>query len=233
MKAYHVVQWEVHEKADSRKTEGGLLWYASPPKHDGLGWAYLTSQEHREALYGTWKAILDVASRGPKWMRWWLVRGNRALTAEDLAAMTKFRVESFREAFEFFCRPEVGWLEEREFDAATLAAFREATGDGRDKAGGHPGEAGDGRDKAGASPATYIHTRKDTYKEVTDQKKEAARPANGAQGLKVQWAALNDQVKVLEGKKGREGLSGEERAELRQKKAARDEVQKKQAAGDF
>src|SRR5208283_4223114 len=115
MKAYHIIQWDTaHETAESRKYQR-LHWTATPNKHDGVGYRQITRSKHRDSLYAAWKLICEVSSKNPRSTRGWLFRDGRPLTADDLSLITGFSKKSFELAMEFFCQPEVGWLELAEF----------------------------------------------------------------------------------------------------------------------
>jgi hypothetical protein len=239
MKAYHVIQWgAAHETWDSRKYKT-LAWFRVPSKQDGVGFRAVTRQPNREALYGTWVAILAVACRTDQPYRGWLVRGDQALTPLDLSLMTGFRERCFAAALKFFSEPYPGWLE--------LVEFPPIPGESPGTAGDSPGIAGDSPDtKTGESPACqeiqaatvrYGTVRKVQGGTIRGDAPEKAggkgQKGNGAgeRALRTQFAALSAQIKALEARE--DALDAEERRELREKNALLRKVQHNQAHGIF
>lgn len=110
MRFYSIANWkECFETNETRKLVN-LQWWKKPNKHDGLGFRRMAQQPNRIELYCAWNLIGDIASRSSKDQRGKLIRDGRALTSEDLALMTGFPREIFETAFEFFSRPDMGWL---------------------------------------------------------------------------------------------------------------------------
>jgi hypothetical protein len=110
-KAYHIVQWDsLYETATTRKIRT-LTFYAKPNKLVGEGIGLTLAQEDNVALLGTWALIEAVASTAPREQRGWLVRNGTPLTPARLAAMTRVKAQYFERALEFFCQPDVAWLE--------------------------------------------------------------------------------------------------------------------------
>ena len=217
MEAYRVKQWDqVHETHESRKIKR-LPYVAMPNKQDGLGFRHTVHQEDAEGLLAAWYLILQVASRGSPGVRGWLVRGSKPLTACDLGVMTGLAKETFERALEFFVAPPADWLEIAEF--AGLPAGAAAL----------PGQsAGLPADAAGKAPlySTVL------YSTSTDKREKGAgaRMAD-VSASRTQVGALLAQIKKIEAQGG--DLTGEERGELRKKRALLARLQKKQAAGDF
>lgn len=107
---YAIAGWDdTFETCETRKL-ATLRWWPKPNKHDGLGFRRLAAQRERVDLYCAWALIGDIASRTPRPNTGKLLRGNKPLTAEDLALMTGFPKEIFEKAFSFFSSPDQGWL---------------------------------------------------------------------------------------------------------------------------
>ena len=114
MKAYHIKQWDtLYETAETRKIRT-LSYYAKSNKLVGEGIGLTLAQDDNVALLGTWVLIEALASTAPRDQRGWLVRNGTALTPPRMAALTRVEAKHFVRALEFFCRPEVAWLEQIE-----------------------------------------------------------------------------------------------------------------------
>lgn len=217
MEAYRVKQWnQVHETHESRKLKR-LPWVAVPNKHDGLGFRVTVRQDDAGDLLAAWYLILQVASRGPKGVRGWLVRGDKALTACDLSIMTGLDQSLFDRALRFFVDPPADWLE--------LAEFTGAPADAAAMPGDSTGAPADAAAKTPVHNSTLHDSTGSTKKREIGA---GARMADVA-ASRTQAGALLGQIKALEGSE----LTPEVRAELRKKRALLARLQKKQAAGDF
>lgn len=229
MKAYRIVQWERHENAESRKIRN-LEWVSLPNKHDGLGFRMVARAADREALYGAWVTMVQVASRSERSRRGWLVRSGRPLGPEDLALMTGFRVKYFLRAFEFFQQSSLGWLE--------LAECPFLNGESPGEAVELPGVVGESPSTPGESPGISVDGgkilgtkgREGKGRGVPEEKKGAGRVDGAAVKASVaQFAALQAQIRELE--RGVSELTAEGRADLRKKKARLRRLQAEQAEG--
>jgi hypothetical protein len=107
---YRIKDWEMlYETAETRKLEN-LRWVPLPNKHDGLGFRRLALQKNRSELLASWVLMLQVASKAKRGHRGALVRDGRGLDHEDLALMTGFSAEAFKQALIFFSDSRQGWL---------------------------------------------------------------------------------------------------------------------------
>lgn len=233
-KAYRVVQWkQVHESSETRKVGGTLTWVKKPNKHDGFGFRYLAAQENKVELYCAWCLMLEIASRGSAdETRGWIARNGQPLSASGLAVMTGFPEGIFQKAFEFFRRPEIGWLQEDYLSAPSP----EASGDRPGVSGQHPGKTAPSPEASGTSPdrERYREIQRETDREKGKKKGGAGSGAgDGVKASVVQFAATNAQVNELEERRRNGELDEEGKARLRLLKKKRAEVQSRQAAGDF
>lgn len=231
MKVWRIVHWsESHESAESRKLSQPW-WVPKPNKHDGMAFCLIAVEPDNFALYGAWTLILEVASRGPKDTRGWLMRNGRPLSSTDLMVMTRFPKAGFERAFQFLSRPDIGWLKEEEF-AASWALTGEPPGQPSES----PGQPGQGAgEPPGPSPAhpPVQEDRKTGRQEGILFKEEEGgerSPKQKQRDLIVQFAALQAQIKQLEGHK--DELNPEQRAELRKKKRRLALIQEAQARGE-
>lgn len=100
--------WDEHyERSDTRKCRRAQ-WVPVPNKWDGKGFKRLMRHRNREALFGAWILILEVASRCPT--RGLLVDADGPLTAKDIADKTDSRESIIAEAIEVLSAPAVGWI---------------------------------------------------------------------------------------------------------------------------
>ena len=242
MKAWHVVQFDtMHSTAESRKL-GQSWWVAKPNKHDGMSYCRITAEEDGLALYGAWSAIVEVASKGPRESRGWLIRNGRALGAADLAVLTRFPRAGFERALEFFARQEVGWLAEEEFEGPGAAA-RQPGGAAREPDchsegsiqtnGGTPGDAARkpsvSTDSTERTDSTDIGRDKKGERQPTSQ---GSTPSLGAVAAsRTQWVALTRRLGELKARG--EELTGEERAEFKKLRGELRALEGAQAAGKF
>lgn len=109
-KLYSIKKWdEFYENAESRKIKN-CRYILVPNKQDGTGFGRMASQKNRTDLFAAWILILQVASKCDP-------RGILAssdgipVSPEDLEFKTRFPAKIFRDAFDFFSRPDIGWLE--------------------------------------------------------------------------------------------------------------------------
>jgi len=116
-KAYHIVQWDTrYENHETRKIKD-LTFYAKPNKLIGEGIGATLQEPDNVALLGTWALIEALASTSGRDVRGWLIRNGTAMTAARMAALTRVEVKHFTRALDWFCRPEVNWLEFKEHPA--------------------------------------------------------------------------------------------------------------------
>lgn len=107
---YRIPMWrETFETGETRKLKQ-LTWCAMPNKHDGLSFRRMSREENSAELFAAWVLIVQVSSKGKADERGALIRDGRALTADDLAAMTSFPEEIFIRALNYFSSPKIGWL---------------------------------------------------------------------------------------------------------------------------
>ena len=237
MKAYRITHWNsYHETADSRKYES-LKYVAKPNKHDGLGYRRIVKQQNRAELYAAWSLVLEVASKGPKGQRDWLVRDGRPLTALDLELMTGFPEGLFNQAFKFFAAADLGWLQEAEYEECKCLDGSGKSGVSPGTPGASPSRPGDSPRTLGASPSRPGDSPRDPVLSVQSvqsppagEKKRGGR-LGGVAASRTQWAALQQRIRELKGRG--EELEPEERAELREKEAALAQLQDQQARGEF
>ena len=108
MIVYSVKDWnENFEKADTRRCKE-MKWVPLPNKHDGKGYRRLMAQPDATDLFAAWVLIVQVASKCP--VRGVLEDEDGPLTSEDLFLKTGLPAAVFNRAFDFFCRPKIGWL---------------------------------------------------------------------------------------------------------------------------
>lgn len=118
-KAYHITQWDdLYETSETRKIRA-LTFYGKPNKLIGEGIGLTLQEPDGLQLLGTWSLLADLASLSSREHRGWLIRNNSALTAARMAALVRVDVKHFERALDWFCRPEVGWLEHKETAAVT------------------------------------------------------------------------------------------------------------------
>jgi hypothetical protein len=154
MKALRITHWEdAHETYESQKLKF-LNWVAVPNKHDGLGFGHLRAQpdDVKVPLYCAFALMVQIASKAPKGMRGWLIRNGKRLEPHDLAVMTGFPQAIFAQAFDFFQRPEMGWLSEQDLPAQTPELTARLAANPARPAGVPARPAGDTADHAGISP---------------------------------------------------------------------------------
>jgi hypothetical protein len=278
MMAYHVKQWDDrHETHESRKLVR-LPWVAVPTKHDGLGYRNTVRQKNCNGLLAAWKLILEVAAKGDRAQRGWLVRAGKPLSAIDLATMTGLTEDTFQAALAFFVEPPSDWLELADYAAvapspgsasrgspgvpAESAAVAPSPGSASRGSPGVPAESaavapspgsasrgspGVPAESAAVAPSPGSASRpspamapvhNSTVQDSTEvqNRRERSVPGGSEFGAQVQASrtragVLLSQIRELE-RQGEE-LTPEERSELRKKRAALKDLQKKQADGHF
>ena len=125
MKAYHIVQWDsLYETAGTRKLRN-MTFFAKQNKLVGEGIGLTLAQEDNVALLGTWALIEAVARTSRRHERGWLVRNWTPLTPARLAALTRVKEQYFVRALDFFCLPEVAWLEHIELPGESAGEMPE------------------------------------------------------------------------------------------------------------
>jgi len=221
VQAYRVKQWDqVHETAESRKYVH-LPWIAVPTKQDGLGFRHMVRQKEAQDLAGCWYLILQVAAKGRKGARGWLVRNGKPLTAADLSLMTGLDEKLFARALDFFTKEPSDWLELAEVPPGVAG-----------RSAGAPGESPETPGETAGAPGES--DRYSTVQNSTGTDKRERRDAGLAARVmasRTQIGVILGQIRDLE-RQGAE-LTPEDRVELRKKRAQVRELQKKQAAGDF
>jgi hypothetical protein len=245
MRALRITQWEgSHETHESRKLKF-LPWVAAPNKHDGLGFCYLKAEPEQEKieLFCAWKLMVDLAARAVKEQRGWLMRSGKPLTAADMAMMTSFPARIFDKAIQFFCRPEVGWLEEQEVPPETLelplptprtAAPTAAPGKVPADSPASPAESRTisptdrQTGSTGQTGSTEKNNKNVELRSVSDSGSSLAFLKKST----VQWAANNARKTELEAKP-RPSWTPEDRAEWQKIRGELAKIGKKQRAGVF
>jgi len=112
MKRYRVVDWSSrYETGESRRLKR-LDWIAVPVDFLGRDYLRLTKREDAVGVFAAFILILEVAAMMPE--RGVLERNGIPLTAHDLADLTRFPFELFRDALPVLCREPkeggLGWI---------------------------------------------------------------------------------------------------------------------------
>jgi len=230
MKAYRITQWdECHENHEGRKYQR-LSWYAKPNSFEGVSFRLLLKQEDKNDLYAGWCLLLDMASKGPRGQRGWLVRNGKPLSPLHLELLTGFAQGLFERALEFFSKPEIGWLTQEDYPPSPGVA------------GESPGNlpeppAGAGKPPGYSTVPVPNKTGTEVQKAPTDKniararEEETAGGKNAVLASRTQFAALQRQVKDLEQRA--DELTDEDRKILQQKQALLRRLGEKQARGEF
>lgn len=103
MKRYSVVDWSSrYETGESRRLKR-LDWIAVPVDFLGRDYLRLTKRDDSIAVFSAFILILEVAAMMPE--RGILERNGLPLTPHDLADLTRFPVDLFRDALPVLCAP--------------------------------------------------------------------------------------------------------------------------------
>lgn len=239
-KAYHITQWEqLYETAETRKIRT-LTYYAKPNKLVGEGIGFTLSQPNGPHLLGMWALLEALASLSAQDWRGWLVRNGSALDAGRMASLTRVPTEHFVEALDFFCRPEVSWLELIDWPGQSPGK-KPAGSNSRDNSGGSSGQSpgkkpDDEKSRENAGPISLRgKTDKRGKTEGTREREENggfATQEEARRAQQTQFAALRNQISELE-RIPEEDRSEEHEEDLKKKRRTLKALQKKQAAGDF
>lgn len=230
MKAYHITQWDsLYETSETRKIRA-LTFYAKPNKLIGLGIGRTLQHARGLELLGVWALLEALASLAPQGQRGWLVRNGQALTVSEIAYLLRIPEESVQVAMDHFSQPEIGWLEQAE-----VAEKREITsGPSGDSPGETPDEENE-REDAGTISLRGKRKDKRGKTDLIQKKKEKGGFASDAEmraAQKAQFAAANGRLEALM-KISDDDLTEEDRQEIKKMRRTVQDIQKKQAAGDF
>jgi hypothetical protein len=185
--AYHITHWDkLYETWETRKIRT-LTYYAKPNKLVGEGIGLTLAEPDRAALLGTWAMIEALASTCERDHRGWLVRNGTPMTAQRMAALTRFEPKDFERALAHFSRPEVGWLE--------LLDWPPKTGKDRTPAGDSPDskhEPEKDRTPAGDSPDSARKRERGKIGDQREREGERGAPAlPPALAVVLEWGASN------------------------------------------
>ena len=123
MKAIQIRNWdEWFENSQSRKLRS-LAWFPMPNRHDGKGYAHLSKHENATQILSGWTLLLQVASKQPR--RGLLVDEDGPISVEDLALMTRFPENVFRETIEVLASLGIGWIEVIECPKSIITSGRD------------------------------------------------------------------------------------------------------------
>jgi len=238
MTAYHIKQWDLYERADTRKVDF-MPWYPKQTKLMGIGIGYTMAQPDNVELLGLWNLLEIFATQSKKFQRGWLVRNGQPLTAAMMASLVPQVPEAkFQRALEHFSKPEVDWLEQAVWGGATNGSAPGTSPGGippkattTEDSGSAPGTSPGELRRAGKNSATDRQTDStQTDRQTVVQKKSGE--VRTLEGSKVIWAALQHRQRELEAKP-RGSWSEAERQEWKKNRADLALLNKKQRAGDF
>lgn len=112
MKVYHVNNWDLLFENNRTRDLKKLDWVPIPNKQDGDGYTMIMEMENGPAIFGTWIALVQVASRcGNPAGRGVLMRdGGKPHDSASLSRMTRVPEHLITLALEVLADEDINWL---------------------------------------------------------------------------------------------------------------------------
>jgi hypothetical protein len=108
---YKIRNWsEVFEVAQTRKQPREMSWVPMPTRMDGKRYRRIVAHEHGDRILGCWLCMVEIAARRPLDRRGYLEDSDGPMGAEDLAAATGLKPESFEIAIKVLSLKGIEWL---------------------------------------------------------------------------------------------------------------------------
>jgi hypothetical protein len=125
MKLYKIHKWNERYENNRTRDLKNLNWVPIPNKQDGDGYTLIMDRPNGAAIYGSWIAIIQIASRCDNpalscGRDGTLLRdGGKPHDSDSLSRMSRIPSKIITEALDLLSSPDVGWLEVSEFQFNT------------------------------------------------------------------------------------------------------------------
>lgn len=114
---YVIANWEIHFENNRTRNRKTIHWVPFPNTHDGAGYAELLDHHDGPAHYGTWCAIVQLASRCQP--RGKLIRSNgQPHDSVSLSRVIKFPTKTIEAAMNRFVT--IGWMKIEVYDGEVI-----------------------------------------------------------------------------------------------------------------
>ena len=124
--AWAVRRWIEHfETPESLKRKRCGSWVAMPNKQDGRGYKRIMDEADGRSIYGTWCAVVQMASKMP--VRGLLADLDGPLSPEDIATKVLATTEEVDRMIAIVSEPRIDWIEQVKWDED--ASFEENVAD--------------------------------------------------------------------------------------------------------